>query len=311
MRDQISTLLKNYKEKKAGILEFQVDNQTFIRRFTPHERLIILGGGHVGQKLSTFAAELGFSVVVVDDRPSFGNQALHPAADEIICEPFSQAIHKLHITGEDYVAVMTRGHRFDMSSLRTILALPEMPRYLGMMGSKKRTGGIYRMLLEEGFSKDRVDRIHMPIGLSISAETTSEIAVSILAELIQIRRTKPVLKENETILKVETIDDVFMTFLMKNTNPKAILVVLKTTGSTPVKAGAMMSVDSSLKCAGTIGGGCSEGIAIRKAVSIIGSGQSAGVTLDMDNDTATEAGMACGGEMEVLIVDIGQNFEAV
>ena len=122
---------------EAAVLAFEADGTVFIRNFRPAERLILLGGGHIAQPLCRYAADLGFSVTVVDDRPSFANQARFPEADQIICNAFPASIQSLDIRGNDYVAVITRGHRYDADCLRAILA-GTFPRYLGMIGSKRR-----------------------------------------------------------------------------------------------------------------------------------------------------------------------------
>ena len=102
--------------------------------YKPEERLIILGGGHVSWPLALFGAECGFAVTVVDDRPSFANRERFPKARQILCESFERCFDKLHITSSDYVAVVTRGHRYDMECLRKLLSGRE-PAYVGMMGS--------------------------------------------------------------------------------------------------------------------------------------------------------------------------------
>lgn len=118
-----------------------------------------------------------------DDRPSFANHSRFPEAKQIVCDLFPAAIEKIGIRESDYVAVITRGHRYDADCLRELLR-GIMPRYLGMIGSKRRTVGLLNMLEEEGFSRADLDRIHTPIGLDIGALTVKEIAISIVAELI-------------------------------------------------------------------------------------------------------------------------------
>ena len=153
-------------EKEADFMEY----------YKPEERLIILGGGHVSWPLALFGAECGFAVTVVDDRPSFANRERFPKARQILCESFERCFDKLHITSSDYVAVVTRGHRYDMECLRKLLSGRE-PAYVGMMGSKRRVAGVRELLLSEGYKKEAIDRIHMPIGLSIGALSLSLIHI--------------------------------------------------------------------------------------------------------------------------------------
>lgn len=284
-------------------LAFEAEGNTYTRNFRPTERLILLGGGHIAQPVCRYAADLGFSVTVVDDRPSFANQSRFPEADQIICNGFPAALESLGVNGNDYIAVITRGHRCDADCLRTILA-GQFPRYLGMIGSKRRVVALLNLLEEEGFSREDLDKIHSPIGVSINALTIKEIAISIVAELIQCRRQDLNRRAKEMILVAEDIDFPLLKCLACDKTPKALLVVYETSGSTPVKSGAMMAVDRNFQSVGTIGGGCSENAVLMDAYRLIGTGERRCVTIDMSNDVAEEEGMVCGGQMKVLIEDV-------
>lgn len=145
---EIKKLLEDIKQTGEGSLELKIENIVYERRFYRPERLIILGGGHVGQAISKFASAAGFYVIEVDDRPSFANRTYFPDAEEIYCEEFEKAIDQIQIGGNDYVTVVTRGHRFDLTCLRKVLS-GIFPRYLGMMGSKRRVAGIVDLLQKE------------------------------------------------------------------------------------------------------------------------------------------------------------------
>ena len=145
----------------------------------PKERLIVLGGGHIALPVCEFASKCGFEVYVVDDRPAFANAPRFPWAAGVICDSFENGIEQLKITPYDFVVVITRGHRHDADCLRAILP-GKQPAYLGMIGSRRRVRGLLDMLVEEGFSKENIERICTPIGLKIGAVTPEEIAVSIL-----------------------------------------------------------------------------------------------------------------------------------
>ncbi|MCQ2500785.1 MAG: XdhC family protein, partial [Lachnospiraceae bacterium] len=112
-------------------------HMTVAEPFYPEDRLIILGGGHVALPLVEFGAKAGFSVTVVDDRLSFANPGRFPWADHVICDSFEHAIKSLNIRRQDYVCILTRGHRWDADCLRAILS-GEEPGYLGMIGSRRR-----------------------------------------------------------------------------------------------------------------------------------------------------------------------------
>lgn len=187
MRELFADILKQTRNNQTAAWQIEIDGETYTRLFRPKERLILLGAGHIAQPLCEIAAMLGFSVTVVDDRPSFANHPRFPQAEQILCDEFTNAIEQLHIHAGDYVAVITRGHRYDADCLRALLA-GTMPRYWGMLGSKRRTIALLHMLAQEGFAQDKLDSIHTPIGLDIGALSVQEIAVSIAAELIQTRR---------------------------------------------------------------------------------------------------------------------------
>ena len=303
MLKKLKEVYRTVAEGKEAALTFTADGEEYLRSFHPPERLILLGCGNIGQELCRYAADLGFTVTAVDERPAFANRTLMPDAAEILCSDFPDAIRRLQITERDYVCVITRGHRFDADCLREILP-GAYPRYLGMIGSKRRVALLMKQLESEGFGPDALKRIHAPIGISINALTVKEIAISIVAELIQCRRAGLDRRSKETRLTAEDIDLRLLEFLTCDDVPKALLLVYETSGSTPVKSGAMMAVDKVGRTVGTIGGGCGEGAVLKDAYRIIGSGTQCTVTVDMSNDIAEEEGMVCGGEMKVLIADV-------
>lgn len=303
MKEQFQEIIKSVQQGKAAALNVEIDGKHYTRNFLPRERLILLGGGHIALPLCTIASMLGFSVVVVDDRPTFANKPRFPEADEVVCDMFPNAIQKLNIREGDYVCVITRGHRYDADCLREILK-GCMPHYLGMIGSRRRTIALLNLLEEEGYERARLDKICTPIGIPIGALTTKEIAVSIVAELIKYRRQNTDRRTKSTILTNEEIDMKVLRFITEEELPKALLLVYETSGSTPVKSGSYMVVDQMFRQSGTIGGGCSESAVLRDAFQIIGTGESKSVTINMSNDVAAEEGMVCGGQMKVLLADL-------
>ena len=283
-------------------LYIKAGEKEYIRRFVRGDRLILLGGGHVSLDVYHMARLLDFDVTVVDDRPEFANTARFPEA-EVICDSFVAAIQRLAVRDTDYVCVLTRGHRWDKECVEAILS-GVMPYYLGMIGSRSRSDGLRQSLLEKGHDKGRIAQLHAPIGLKIGSQTTAEIALSICAEMIsEKRRIKHLPADNE--LTQTNVNQDMLRFLACSDVPRAVLVVLASSGSTPVKSGSMMAVDRLGKGCGTIGGGCSEAAAITKARRIIATGGSAVIDIDMTNDAAAENGMVCGGEMTVLIETVG------
>ena len=303
MRTQFQEILALVRAGQPAERSFTVEDTEYVRNFYPKERLILLGCGHVSQPVSQYASDLGFAVTVADDRPSFANHTRFPDAEKVICDSFEHAIGQLGINERDYVAVITRGHRYDADCLRAILP-GTFPKYLGMIGSRRRVISLMKMLEEEGFPRELLDQIHAPIGLDINALTVKEIAISIVAQLIQCRRANTSRRSRSTVLTAEDIDLPLLEALAEDDSPKALLTVYETRGSTPVKSGAMMAVDRLLRTVGTIGGGCSENAVMRQAHDLIGTGQKRCVTVDMSNDVAEEEGMVCGGQIKVLIEDV-------
>ena len=152
------------------------------------ERLIVLGGGHIALPLAEFGSRLGFSVIVIDDRYEFANKARFPWAKQILCRSFEGCFEDLHINENDYITVVTRGHKYDDVCLRQLFRM-KVPAYLGMIGSRRRVKLLMDGLRRDGFSEERIKSVYTPIGLSIGAVTPEEIAISIFAEIIQVKRS--------------------------------------------------------------------------------------------------------------------------
>ena len=153
------------------------------------ETLIIAGAGHIAQPLCKIASMLGFHTIVVDDRWAFANRERFPDANEIRVGPFDAVLDSLTIDEQTFVVVVTRGHVWDESSVKS--ALKGSPAYVGMIGSRRRSKRTLERLVEQGYSAEAVSRVHTPLGLDIGAETPAEIAISIIAEIIRSRRSGP------------------------------------------------------------------------------------------------------------------------
>ena len=302
---EFQSILAQLERGETPQLTKTVDGQTYNRVFIPENRLILLGGGHIAQPLCAMASMLDFAVTVVDDRISFANSQRFPEAAQVICNSFAAAISDLDIRATDYVCVITRGHRWDGECLRELLG-GTLPSYLGMIGSKRRVEGLLNLLAEEGFGLEKLSRIHTPIGLQINAQTPAEIAVSICGEMIAHRR-KYVRKDQNVALSQTNTDYAMLRFLTESPQPKACALVLSSTGSTPVKPGAMMAIDYLGNGYGTIGGGCSEAAVMVRARKIMGTGKSCVVEIDMTNEVAESEGMVCGGTMRVLLEDVAES----
>jgi xanthine dehydrogenase accessory factor len=158
----------------------------FIEPVLPPAILYIFGAGHVSANLYRVARGAGFDVVVVDDRDTYANRERFPDAKEVIAEDFDRATARIAPNESSYVVIVTRGHRDDMRVLRW--AVQSQARYVGMIGSRRKTITIFRELTKEGLAPSLFERVHAPVGLDIGAITPEEIAVAITAELIAVRR---------------------------------------------------------------------------------------------------------------------------
>ena len=152
----------------------------------PDPRLYILGAGHVGWHLGRLAADAGFRVHVVDDREKFANRDRFQSAHEVVAEPIPEWLERADIPASAYVVIVTRGHQHDLDALRA-LARRDL-KYLGLIGSRAKVARIHSALATEGVPLEALERVHAPIGLDIGAVTPAEIAISILAQLIAVRR---------------------------------------------------------------------------------------------------------------------------
>ena len=151
---------------------------------TPH--LYIVGAGHVGWHLGRLATDAGFRVHVVDDREKFANAERFPAAEEVVAESIPDWLHRAEVPASSFVVVVTRGHTHDLEAMRSLAARDL--RYLGLIGSRAKVRRIYDLLLAEGMPAECLERVHAPIGFDIGAVTPAEIAISIIAQLVAVRR---------------------------------------------------------------------------------------------------------------------------
>ncbi len=158
----------------------------FVEPVLPPASLYIFGAGHVSISLYKVARGAGFDVTVVDDREAYANRKRFPEAKEVVAEDFDRAMARLSPGESAYLVIVTRGHRDDMRILRW--AVQTRARYIGMIGSKRKTIAIFKELTKEGLSAGLFERVHAPVGLDIGAITPEEIAVAITAELIAARR---------------------------------------------------------------------------------------------------------------------------
>ena len=158
--------------------------KVFLNIISPDAQLILCGAGHIAIPLAHFAQRLGFRVTVIDDRSEFASASRFPNCN-VIADDFTVALRDYHFSPATYVVVITRGHEHDAEILRKKTA------YVGLIGSRRRVRFVLDMLAEKGFSQTRLKNVFTPIGLPIGAESPEEIALSIVSELVCVRRKGP------------------------------------------------------------------------------------------------------------------------
>ena len=177
-------LTDDFAEESGLICGGQME--VFIEPVEPAARLYVIGAGHVGQHLARLAGMVGFRVHVLDDREKFANRERFPNAEEVTVEDIPSWLHRAELPANAYAVIVTRGHRHDLDALKA-LAAREL-RYVGLIGSRAKVAKIYEALLDQAMPPECLRRVHAPIGLDIGAVSPEEIAVSILAELIAVKR---------------------------------------------------------------------------------------------------------------------------
>ncbi len=158
----------------------------YIEPQVPDPSLIILGAGHVGRALARAARFSGFRVTVCDDRPEHANRENIPDAHEIVVHDFADIFSTRFVPEDAFIVVATRGHNHDLDAVMSALATKA--RYIGLLGSRRKKALLFNALKEAGFTSENIGRVHIPVGLPIGSVTPEEIAISIMAQIIQERR---------------------------------------------------------------------------------------------------------------------------
>ena len=163
------------------------DLEVFIEPILSSPSLYIFGGGHISLSLAKIGKLLGFKITVIDDRAEFANPQRFPEAELTLAEDFNRVFPKLKIDKSSYIVIVTRGHERDELVLEW--ALGAKAKYIGMIGSRTKNKAVFAHLLAKGIPQELLDKVHAPIGLEINAQTPEEIALSIMAEIVKVRRS--------------------------------------------------------------------------------------------------------------------------
>lgn len=279
-----SEFCKNVLEKKESCFFDTLGNE---------KRLVICGGGHVSISVIRMGQMIGCHVTVLEDRPKFADAARMAGADEVYCEPFKDGLQKIEGDADTYFIIVTRGHRYDEECLEEIVK--KRHAYIGMIGSRRRVALVKEHLLERGCDKNVLNELYSPIGLNIGAETPEEIAVAIIAEIIEVKnkkkRTYGFSKEIRKAIENDT-----------GHGQKVLATIIERKGSAPQGIGVKMLIFEDGTCVGTIGGGCMEAGVLEKARLLMATeGEATICSVDLMNVDAGEEGMVCGGAVKVLL----------
>ncbi|MDD3361135.1 MAG: XdhC family protein [Hespellia sp.] len=269
--------------------EFQKENKDIseVKQewFEPQPRLVICGGGHVAGQVAALAKMLDFYVQVIDDREEFAKKENFPKVDEVCAHPYENVSELFPKEDNTYYVVVTRGHAGDRICVEQILK--GKYAYLGMIGSRSKVAKTFELLIEEGFDEEQVREIHAPIGLAIKAQTPAEIAVSIMAEIIECKNSREISTMTKELMHAEEAG--------------TLCIITEKSGSSPRNVGSMMLVKPDGTITGSIGGGTVENAAISHAKETTEISE---VTYDLSNSQSAKLGMICGGTNRILFVPL-------
>lgn len=271
------------------------DTRVFAERFGAGARLVICGGGHVAAAAVRLAKLLDLPVTGLEDRPEYADALRETGADRVLCAPFETSLAQIPGSTETYFCVLTRAHAYDIICLKQILQKPAA--YVGMMGSRGRSELVRRQLAEAGLDPARVARLHAPIGLDIGAKTAQEIALSILAQIVEVKNARPQTEGFAPALLAA------MEQAAQNGQPAVLATIIARHGSTPREVGSKMLLLPDGTTVGSVGGGIME-YRTRQAAAEMLAGHTASVqtvTFSADGKNEDAAVAACGGSMELLL----------
>lgn len=267
------------------IAAFLIENQdlSLIKEewFQNKPKLMICGGGHVALQLATLADYLDFEIIVMDDRKEFANEKRFPKA-KVICDQFEYL--EKYLVKNAYYVVVTRGHQDDFQCVYTILQ--HSYKYLGMIGSKRKVKMTFDKLFDKGFLQEKIATIHAPIGLDINAQTPTEIAISILAEIIQEKNKHHLASASEKLLQTN--------------KPGVLCIIIDKHGSSPRGIGSMMLVNDH-EVIDSIGGGALENAVINDAKKIKNIEVK---EYYFNNENGADLQMICGGYNKILYIPL-------
>ena len=272
-----------YQRAIASLLQKEQDVSLICKEwFCPQPKLILCGGGHVSREVAAFAHRLDFSVTVIDDRADAVTRDRFPTVERLICDSYDNL--ESYLEPDACYVVVTPDHKADLQCVSTIL--PTRYRYLGMIGSRKKVASTVENLRNAGFSQEQISSIFAPIGLPIGAVTPAEIALSILAQIIQEKNKTYAASADKALLEAK--------------EPGVLCIITEKHGSAPRGVGSMMLVGQN-EILGSIGGGEPEYLAICHAREnpVFDLQEYA-----LNNTSPNGLDMICGGRIKVLFIPV-------
>lgn len=267
-------------------------DRVFVQDYVSGPDMVILGGGHISKSLVSLGKMLGFRVILADDRPEFASPGRFPQADLVLCEEYEKVFRRIPDSAEGYYVVVTRGHQGDETCVRQILK--RSFRYVGMIGSRKKVEQTRKNLLQDGIAADLLEKLHAPVGLRIGAVTPEEIAVSIAAEIIQVKN-----QNSGEIMNTEVFE------ALLQPEEKILVMIVEKHGSSPRGAGACMIVGREGIEAGSVGGGNVEFEACKYACRMLADHKAWDLKkYELNNIRSAELGMICGGSNEIFFLRV-------
>jgi xanthine dehydrogenase accessory factor len=300
LKQHIKTIIK---QTETGIIAIE-GNRIFCESLGVEKKLVICGAGHVSIPIIKIGLMADFSVSVIEDRYTFANHAIRAGANQVICEPFEQGLKKIEGDKNTYFVIVTRGHRYDQICLEEIIKKEHA--YIGMIGSKVRVKKVKDQLAEKGVDIKKLEKVYTPIGLNIRAETPAEIAISIMAEIVQEKNQKKQSSGySQELLKTITTDEEQIN--KQSQDKKVLATIISRKGSAPREVGTKMLIYPDGRTVESLGGGCAEADIKIRALSMLSSDTEKAELhqVDMTGWQAEEEGMVCGGIIEVFMESVG------
>lgn len=278
----------------SGTLTLE-NKRVFVEKFGGAPRLVICGGGHVAESVVRLAVMLDLPVTGLEERPDYADALRRAGAEKVLCGPYAENLTQVEGSAETYFVVATRAHSFDVECLTEIYK--KRFAYVGMLGSRSRSALVRRQLIEAGTAPEKTEELHAPIGLAIKAQTAQEIALSILAEIVEVKNG---------CQQTEGFPPDMLNALDACTGQgkaPVLVTIVSRHGSTPREVGAKMLVLPDSRSVGSVGGGIME-YRVQQLASKMQAGEAAPCQLAEYSASAKEddaALAACGGSMNVFL----------